>query len=177
MAEGSKHILLLCGGPCVGKSALIKQLASQVDKLDIGGFYTEPEYDARQRVGFKVKTFDGAEVLAAHINTQSNERVGKFGVDSTALDSIMQHAMNVEPAIFLIDELGKLECKSAYFRQRMEALLEANVVMVVTAPLKGTSLLEKYQNHPNVLKIRINETNAEQVLHSAQRWLSLQFSE
>ena len=60
-----KTILLLRGGPGVGKSAIIRALASRVEKSTRLGFYTQPIFENNQRVGFSVCDFDGEAIRVA----------------------------------------------------------------------------------------------------------------
>lgn len=170
----SKKILLISGGPGVGKSALIQTLASLVKKA-ARGFYTEPVIVEQQRVGFNVVGFNGMTQQAASLAMESTARVGKYGVDMPALEAVMREVLPVQPVssdVYFIDELGKLECKSTHFCAFMQALLASQSVAVVTSPLKGSSLLEQYIQHDEVLRVKLHEQNHAQVMSAASAWLA-----
>ena len=59
-----------------------------------GGFYTEEIRDHGARVGFKVVALEGGEAVFAHVDFTTPERVGKYGLDLTALEAVGVNAIH-----------------------------------------------------------------------------------
>ncbi len=78
--------VLLTGRPGCGKTTLIKRVVSELAR-PAGGFYTEEIRAHGERLGFKIITLDGQEALLAHVDFKTPERVGKYGLDLSALEN------------------------------------------------------------------------------------------
>jgi nucleoside-triphosphatase len=67
------------------------------------------------REGFRLAGFDGSERVLAHARLPA-PRVSKYGVDVAALDSAAAVLLDPDAAeVFLVDEIGRMECLSARF--------------------------------------------------------------
>src|SRR5207244_10235406 len=77
--------VLLTGRPGCGKTTLIKRVVNNLPRR-VGGFYTEEIREGGSRAGFKIMTLDGEEVVFAHVDFKTRERVGKYGLDLSALE-------------------------------------------------------------------------------------------
>src|SRR5436309_12937533 len=100
-----KQKILLTGRPGCGKTTLIKRVVNDL-ALPAGGFYTEEIRAHGQRLGFKIITLDGQEALLAHVHFETPERVGKYGLDLSALDAVGVEAVGVAVAA---RQLGVIE--------------------------------------------------------------------
>lgn len=74
-----KHILLT-GKPGIGKTSVIKKILPLVG-MNAGGFFTEEIRVMERRMGFRIVTLDGTDGILAHIECNSNYKVGKYRVD------------------------------------------------------------------------------------------------
>jgi nucleoside-triphosphatase len=79
--------LLLTGQPGCGKTTLIKRVVNDLAP-SAGGFYTEEMREAGTRVGFKLITLDGKEAVFAHVDFKTPRRLGKYGLDLSALETV-----------------------------------------------------------------------------------------
>lgn len=81
--------LLLTGEPGVGKSTLLDKL-HQKDPTRISGVLAREIRDTNGvRQGFYSGTFEDPELVTiAHVSSPSEVRVGKYGVNISALDSV-----------------------------------------------------------------------------------------
>ena len=112
-----KAKVLLTGRPGCGKTTLIKRVVNEL-ALSVGGFYTEEIRQRGERVGFKVITLDGEEAVLAHVNLNTEQRVGKYGLDLHALERIGTEAIRMAVRarqLVVIDEIGPMEIKSRIF--------------------------------------------------------------
>src|SRR5260370_35923739 len=87
VAARSDRKILLTGRPGCGKTTLIKCVVNNLRRR-AGGFYTEEIRDGGTRAGFKIVTLDGEEVVFAHVDLQTPEHVGKYGLDLPVLETV-----------------------------------------------------------------------------------------
>jgi nucleoside-triphosphatase THEP1 len=82
--------------------------------------------------------FDGTERVIAHIDFPKMHRVGKYGVDVGAIDEATELLAD-DPAVqvYLVDEIGKMECLSERFVAAMRTLLIGPKPVVATIALRG----------------------------------------
>jgi nucleoside-triphosphatase THEP1 len=112
-----KRKVLLTGRPGSGKTTLVKRVVNELAQ-SAGGFYTEEIRERGQRVGFKLVTLEGREAVLAHVDFKTPQRVGKYGLDLSALDTIGAEAIRTAVStreLVVIDEIGPMEIRSAVF--------------------------------------------------------------
>jgi len=164
--------LLLTGVPGIGKTTLVKKVARALIGRRIQGFFTEEIRSQGRRQGFHLETFDGQRIILAHTNVQSTYRLGRYGVDVVALDSIVNDALQPNPSVdlYLIDEIGKMECFSQRFQLAITHLLESNAPIVATIALKGSGFIQKIKERPNVALLQLTRDNREDILDAVLAW-------
>ena len=79
--------VLLTGRAGCGKTTLVRRVVNEVAQ-SAGGFYTEEIRERWERVGFKIVTLDGKEGVFAHVNLKTQQRLGKYGLDLSPLETI-----------------------------------------------------------------------------------------
>jgi nucleoside-triphosphatase len=135
----SAQRLLLTGAPGVGKTTVIRTVAAGLRGWRLGGFFTEEIRAGRERQGFALVTFDQRRTTMAHVDRVSGPRVSKYGVDVAATDEMARSALALREKIdlYLVDEIGRMECLSPAFVAGMRTLLNAGVPLVATIGLRG----------------------------------------
>ena len=111
--------VLLTGRPGCGKTTLVRRMVKELAQ-SAGGFYTEEIRERGLRLGFKIVTLDGKEDVFAHVNFKTQERLGKYGLDLSPLETIGIEAVRKairEREVTVIDEIGPMEIRSAIFRE------------------------------------------------------------
>ena len=88
----------------------------------------------------------------AHIDSDSAYRVGKYGVDVDAINTAVVMTMSEDrnTELFIIDEIGKMECFSDLFVKRMSSLLDSGKPVVATIALKGGGFISEVKNRAGV---------------------------
>ncbi len=119
------RVLLLAGVPGVGKTTVIRKVAASLRDRRLGGFYTEEIRVRGERRGFRAVTFDGEARDMARVELRGARRVGKYGVDVAAVDAVAAAALTPGAGLYLVDEIGKMECLSVTFVAAMRALLDS----------------------------------------------------
>jgi nucleoside-triphosphatase len=138
-----KRHLLLTAVPGAGKTTVIRRVAEQLAGETLAGFYTEEMRVRGERRGFRLVAFDGKEAVIAHVEFPKTHRVGKYGVDVAAIDAAVETALAPRRglALYLVDEIGKMECLSERFVARVRELLAGRVPVVATVAKRGAGFI------------------------------------
>ena len=157
--------ILLTGPPGCGKSTIIEKIVQRIN-LPCTGFFTREMRGKGRRVGFSIVTLDGR---------RSRHRVGKYGVDLQSIDTIAVPSMLAENdnVVVVVDEIGKMECFSAMFRQTLLRVLDSPNTVVGSIALKGDAFVNAIKKRSDSRLIMVSEKNrdvlAEEVLSSAKQ--------
>jgi len=165
--------LLLTGAPAAGKTTVVRRVATSLSKASIRGFTTAEIRKDGDRVGFRIETFDGESAVLAHVSIRSDHRVSRYGVDVASLDRLVGPALSAsaKAAVYLVDEIGKMECFSDRFIEAMEKLLEARRLVVATVALRGGGFIERVKRRPDVELWRVLRGNRDQMPERVREWL------
>lgn len=160
--------ILLTGPPGIGKTTLIHKVISLLGRKGRAGFYTEEIRDGKARLGFKVKTLSGSEGILSHVDVISSYRVGKYKVDIPDFERVAIPSIdcynNQEVSIIVIDEIGKMECFSEVFKQKVIECLDSSKRVLATIAFKGGEFINGLKKRPDVTLIQLTEKNRPQVL-------------
>ncbi len=132
--------LLLSGPPRCGKTTVVWRVAEFLRDLSLAGFYTEEIREQGRRVGFRAVGLNGGEAILAHVSIASPFRVGSYGVDPSALAPLLASELGRAPEsvdLFVIDEIGKMECFSREFVASVRRLLDGPALVLATVAFKG----------------------------------------
>jgi nucleoside-triphosphatase len=154
--------MLLTGPPRVGKTTIVKKLVSWLkdEGVSFKGFYTEEIRNKKGRIGFKLVTFNGMEKVLAHVSIKSSCRVGKYGVDISALEEVLELITpESRDEIIIIDEIGKMECFSEKFKTLVLNALKWENPFLGTIALKGDSFIEYIKKMQNIELIAVTTKN------------------
>lgn len=126
---------LLEGRPGSGKTTVARQLVALLIEKEarVTGFTTAEIRQDGTRVGFEIETVDGRSGTLSHVDIDG-PRVGKYGVDTEALERLALPALEVDDDqnIVIIDELGKMELLSEAFRERVDYVFSRDNPVVAT---------------------------------------------
>jgi nucleoside-triphosphatase len=168
-----KPVYLLTGRPGTGKTSLIKQVLPG-SHIKAGGFFTEEIRVEGTRVGFKLVTLEGHQAVLSHVDFNKRFRVGKYGVDITALEKVGIPAL-LEAAkgdsLVVVDEIGKMELLSPAFRDVIASLIDSSKKMLGTIMLQPDPRADTIKHHPNVILVSLSRDNYSQVLADVLSWL------
>jgi nucleoside-triphosphatase len=158
--------VLLTGRPGCGKTTLIKRVVNNLPR-PAGGFYTEEIRDGGTRTGFKIVKLDGEEVVFAHVDFKTPERLGKYGLDLSALERIgigAVHQAIQARQLVVIDEIGPMEIRSAIFRETVNAALDSDVPVLATIFARSLSFTDAIKSRRDVALIEVRPDNREQLV-------------
>lgn len=160
--------------PGIGKSTVIRRVAARLRDQTLGGFYTEELRTRGQRMGFRLISFAGLEVVIAHVARSHAHRVGKYGVDVAAIDSAAQDTLKIEAAtdVYCVDEIGKMECMSSHFVAAMRALLGSPKPVVATIGKKGGGFMDEVKQRKDAELWEITHHNRDPMPDRVLDWLA-----
>ena len=168
-----KRAYLLSGEPGSGKTTIIKEVLSKVNK-SAGGFYTEEIRSQGVRQGFKIVTLDGKSAVLAHTSVRSSHRVSKYGVDTDSMDKVAVPALKQalqSKDIIVIDEIGKMELFSPSFQDAVIEALQSEKKVLGTIMLASHPWADKIKERPEVEVIKVTRFNRSEVTDTVLNWL------
>ena len=128
--------LFLTGLPGSGKSTVMLKCVEGLRGLgfEVGGITTPEIRIGGTRAGFSVVDLaSGRMASMAGVNTISRFRVGRYGVDLEAFESVALPAIcNAERSgdVVCVDEIGHMELFSDAFRKKAELLIRGPKPMI-----------------------------------------------
>jgi nucleoside-triphosphatase len=155
--------VLLTGRPGCGKTTLIKRVVSEF-ALPAGGFYTEEIRERGRRVGFKLITLYGKEAVFAHVDFKTPERVGKYGLDLAALESVGIQAIRKTVRarqLVVIDEIGPMEIRSAIFCDSVSDALDSGAPILAPISARSLPFADAIKKRSDVTMIEVRPDNRE----------------
>jgi nucleoside-triphosphatase len=158
--------VLLTGRPGCGKTTLIKRVAKNLSQR-AAGFYTEEIRNRGVRAGFKLVTLDGNECVLAHVDFKTPERVGKYGLDLSALEAVgvkaIREAVQAQRLV-VIDEIGPMEIRSAIFRDAVNEALDSEVSLLATIFARSLRFTDAIKSRPDVMLIEVRPDNRDRLV-------------
>jgi len=175
MSEGfdtKQRVLLLTGAPGVGKTTVIRRVAESLGPNQLRGFYTEEIREDGERRGFCLISFNRTAHVIAHVNFPKTHAVGKYGVDVRALDDAARLLRpQPEARIYLVDEIGKMECLSDRFVAAMRALLFCEAPVVATVGARGEGFIAEVKRLPECELWEVTASNRNDLPARIVAWL------
>ncbi len=173
------HNLLLTGRPGIGKTTVIRHVLERLPGLRLGGFTTAEIRGPHGRLGFRAAVLGGPDIVLAHVERAGPWRVGAYGVDVAAFEQVILPFLDPrleEVELFVIDEIGKMECFSTLFQTRVRQLLDDPRPLLGSIALRGPALIEEVRRRPDVELVEVTLTNRaglpEEIASRLQHWLA-----
>ena len=158
----------ITGMPSVGKTQTLLKIIEKIEKSGyvLEGMTTEPVIVKKKRVGFYVADWQTKEKkVFAHIDFDTKDKVGNYGVDLDVLEGIgvlaIEKAINDEEVdIIIIDEIGKMEMLSEKFCEVVTDALDSDKPIIVTLHKKSrTPLLQDIRRRDDIRILEVTAVN------------------
>lgn len=159
--------ILLTGLPGCGKTTAIVQIANNLKHSKVAGFYTQEIREENIRKGFRWRCLDGAEGVLAHIDIKSPFKVGKYSVDIAGFEKSVVPILDIDKTnadIFIIDEIGKMECMSEKFIAAVRRLFTSEKPVLATVAQKGAGLISEVKNYPDTKLFNLTRQDRDKII-------------
>lgn len=170
--------LFVTGLPGVGKSTLILRIMNWLQesgKINIVGFYTRELREEHKRLGFEIITTTGQREILAHIKFKSPFMVGKYGVNIEGFEHTILPLFEIPPTssktLFIIDEIGKMECYSRKFVAHVQQLLDSTTPVLATIALRGSGFINAVKQRQDVSLLVLTVANREETFEKIKHWI------
>jgi len=156
----------ITGMPSVGKTQTILKIIEKLESREVivGGMVTQAIEEGGQRKGFNlVNWLTKEEGVLAHVDFDTDVRVGKYGVDINVLETmgvpaIMQAVQEGE--VIVIDEVGKMEMVSDAFCAAVKMALDSPKPVIMTLHKKSRNpLLQDIRRRDDVRILEVTPIN------------------
>jgi len=153
MPKSSAGNLLLTGPPGCGKTTVVLRLVERLSGRRLAGFYTQEIRREGRRLGFEAVGLGGARAVLAHVDFHAKKRVGRYGVKLDGFEAIVQAELGKpfdEVDLFVVDEIGKMECHSRVFAENAVRVLDGPVPVLATIAAKGGGFISRVKSRHDV---------------------------
>ncbi len=164
--------ILITGPPKCGKTTFIKSLFKELSILKPVGFYTEEIREKGIRVGFGIYNYEFKFCgLLSHINFDTPYKVSKYSVDIESFEKFLK-TLNFEKSnVIIIDEIGKMEVFSDYFKDLIIDILNSDKIFIGTIALKGTPFIEEIKKRKILRTFNLEFVKKEVILNKIKEEL------
>ncbi len=128
--------IFVTGQPGVGKTTLLKKIYNFCKDrgINVCGFISEEVRENRYRIGFDLVTLgDNQRLNFASIYKETPHRFGKYFLDITSLENIMDKIFCLKADLYIIDEIGKMEFFSGKFREKIHKIMGDDKLNIVAS--------------------------------------------
>lgn len=166
------HMLLITGIPGIGKTTVIRRVAEALRDTEVRGFFTAEIREEGERRGFRLIDFAGQESVIAHVDFPRTQRVGKYGVNVSAIDEATASlAPDPSAQTYLVDEIGKMECLSHRFVDSIRALLAGRTPVIATVGQRGGGFIAEVKTMPQCVLWEVTRENRDALPGRILDWL------
>lgn len=165
MPGADSRVLLLTGRPGVGKTTVVRRVADELDG-GVAGFYTEEIRDDEGRKGFRIVGLDGWRAVMAHVDRAGEPRVSRYGVDVEVVEEAVARMPRPEGGdapLFVVDEIGKMECLSERFVAWIRSILDSDARLLASVARRGGGLVAEVKEHPDAEVLEVSRRNRDRM--------------
>ena len=123
---------LVTGPPRSGKTTVIERTVDHLEAegMSVGGLYSPEIRDDDERVGFElVDIATGDRTTIAHVDFDDGPSIGKYQVDTEAVDEFATRALadaREQRDIVVVDEIAPMQLHSTVFVDELGSVLDSD---------------------------------------------------
>ena len=155
--------VFITGPPGIGKTTVIKRLLKDLTPLIVKGFFKEEIIENNVCKGFRIVTLDFQDQILAHVFIEGPHRVAGFGINVEGFENLVLPQLKItkEVDLFVIDEIGPMECVSLKFCEQIKQIMNSSIPLI--AALVGSEIpgIPKLKNRKDVALLQVNQKNKE----------------
>lgn len=165
--------LLLTGDSGVGKSTLLYNIAQNLEHKTIQGTYSTVIYEGNQRVGWHLHNYQNEGGTLAHVQIQSDHKMGPYGVDMELFHHIMMPQLTLDHNVdlYFIDEIGILASWSKQFMDAMNTLLDSDQKVIAIIRKKPGSYTDGIKQRSDITQLEMTQDNRDQISFYVLDWI------
>jgi len=156
-----RHILLT-GRPGCGKTTVVQKTLELLGGVRAAGFYTVELREGGRRIGFDAVGLGGRRVPLARVGADSAARVGRYGVLVQRFEELLADELQragAEVDLFVVDEIGKMECFSERFVKLVSGVLDGPRPLLGTIAARGGGFIAEVKARPDVKLMHVTASN------------------
>ncbi len=145
---------------------MIKRIVNNL-ALHSGGFYAEEIRERGRRLGFKLVTLAGKEAVFAHVNFKTSERLGKYALDLSALETVGVEAIRAATdarQLVVIDEIVPMEIRSGTFRNAVTEAFDSGKSILATIVARSLPFTDAIKKRSDVSLVEVRPGNRQELL-------------
>ena len=172
-----KTNLLLTGPSGVGKSELIKKIATANPHLKVRGFLSEVIMEAGQRTGWRLDPLNGQGGVYIGLGIESphklETRLGTYGIDLTLLERLVDSELRLENGadLYLIDEISRTGVLSPKFMSAVTALLDSGKPVIAAIHSKADGFVRQVRERSDAEMWEVTPEKREGMPARIMAWL------
>ncbi len=108
---------------------------------------------------------NGERRILAHVEIDSRNRVGRYGVDTRGFEEFLAALDLLSPDVELIviDEIGKMELFSDRFKSFVRAALNSDKHVLASISLKGNQFIREIKQRLDVHLLEVTHDNRDRL--------------
>ncbi|MFH1293136.1 MAG: nucleoside-triphosphatase [Pseudomonadota bacterium] len=152
---------LITGEPGVGKTTIVQKIIDRMPLVNMAGFCTAEIQYKGLRLGFELQGLNEQHRTLAHVDIDSQHRVGKYGVDTAGFEEFLEtlDLLNPNVELIVIDEIGKMELFSNRFRNLVCDALNSDKQVLASIPIKGNEFIRKIRQRVDIHLFEVTHGN------------------
>lgn len=161
--------ILLTGKPGVGKTTAVRETVRRLrdrGEVTVSGIYSPEMREDGERVGFRIEPVGEGEdgEVMAHTEYRA-PKVGKYGVDVSAVDTVARRAIRAEDAdLVVVDEIAPMQTHSDVFVERVRGVLDdKRPVAGVVQKRRKTGFVGEVKDRTDTELIHVTRKNRDEV--------------
>ena len=160
--------ILLTGTPGCGKTTLVRRVIEQLRDLRLAGFITqELRNEVGQRIGFEAIGLNSGSTMLASAKSRSKIRVAKYGVELPDFEKLICSELRRQSSeidLFVVDEIGKMECFSTLFVEQIETLFDSATPLLATVAIRGGGFIADIKRRAGVEVLEVTTENRDELV-------------